>query len=102
VAGRASAVIDVDVDVDGDDDIYAVLGKSNTRPNLPDILMINSGDGRTFVDFAGLPQVTTGAGSSVAPIPDYLGDPALVVSNGGAASVRGPRQLIVFEVPAPA
>ena len=86
VAGRASAVIDVDVD--GDDDIYGVLGKSNTRPNVPDFLMLNSGDGRNFVDFAGLPQATTGAGSSVAPIPDYLGDPALVVTNGGAASVK--------------
>ena len=44
VAGRASAVIDVDVD--GDDDIYVVLGKSNTRSNMPDFLMLNSGDGR--------------------------------------------------------
>lgn len=100
VAGRASAVLDVDVD--GDDDIYVVLGKSNTRSNMPDFLMLNTGDGVNFVDFAGLPQATTGSGSSVAPIPDYLGDPALVVTNGGAASVRGPRQLIVFEVPAPA
>jgi hypothetical protein len=64
--------------------------------------MLNSGDGRSFTDFSGLPQATTGAGSSVAPIPDYLGSPALVVTNGGAASVRGPRQLVVFEVPSPA
>lgn len=98
VAGRAAAVSDVDAD--GDDDIYVVLGKSNTRPNMPDFLMLNAGDGRTFTDFAGLPQSTTGAGSSVAPIPDYLGNPALVVTNGGAASVKGPRQLIVFEVSA--
>ena len=45
---------------------------------MPDFLMLNSGDGVNF------------------------GDPALVVTNGGAASVRGPRQLLVFDVPAPA
>lgn len=97
VAGRAAAV--ADVDGDGDDDVYVVQSKSNTRSNMPDILMLNSGDGHSFTDFGGLPNATAGSGSSVATIPDYLGQPALVVTNGGAANVKGPRQLIVFDRP---
>lgn len=96
VAGRAASL--ADVDGDGDQDLYVVQGKSNTSKNMPDILMLNSGDGRTFTDFAGLPRAT-GSGSSVETVPDYLGQPAFVVTNGGAASVVGPRQLIVFQRP---
>lgn len=95
VAGRAAAL--ADVDDDGDQDLYVVQSKSNTSTNMPDILMLNGGDGRTFVDFTGLPQAKGGSGSDVSVIPHYLGGPALVVTNGGAASVKGPRQLIVFD-----
>ncbi|MFC5177341.1 FG-GAP repeat domain-containing protein [Nocardioides taihuensis] len=96
VAGRAASL--ADVDADGDDDLYVVQSKSNTASNMPDILMMNSGDGRTFTDYVGLPRATTGSGSSVETM-DYLGRPAFVVTNGGAASVNGPRQLIVFDPP---
>jgi hypothetical protein len=96
VAGRSASL--ADVDGDGDQDLYVVQSKSNTASNMPDILMMNSGDGRTFSDFVGLPRTTAGSGSAVETI-DYLGQPAFVVTNGGAASVKGPRQLIVFQRP---
>jgi FG-GAP-like repeat len=93
--GRNSAV--ADVDLNGLSDIYVVQGRTPSGSNAPDILMLDTGS--SYVDHTALPNTASGGGSNVAVIPDYLGRPALVVTNGddGGKYFKGPRQLLVFQ-----
>jgi hypothetical protein len=83
-----------DADGDGDQDVYACQGKNAT---VPDLLLLNQGSGASYVEFAGLPQVTAGDGDTVQAIPDWKGRSraAFLVNNGHGAQ-PGPRQLIEF------
>lgn len=90
-----------DVDLDGDKDAYVVEGRDSAGANAPDLLLLAGSSGTSFEPWGGLPQAQSGGGSNVAVIPDHLGRPALVVTNGagGGAQFKGPRQLLVFGPP---
>jgi hypothetical protein len=81
-----------DADGDGDQDLYFVRG--SRAGNLPDRLMLNSGDGIGFTDFP-IPQVQAGRADSAIPIDhDRNGLTDFLVLNGKGG--RGPVQLVAF------
>jgi hypothetical protein len=81
-----------DVNRDGRPDIY-VVRRAIDGVNLPDLLLINSGDGTGYTELS-IPQATSGDGQSVAAL-DYNNNGAtdFIVLNGRARA-RGPIQLI--------
>jgi hypothetical protein len=81
-------------DINGDrkPDIYVV--RTRAEINIPDTMLLNAGDGRSFTLVA-IPQVSEGAGESAAAIDyDRNGLTDFIVLNG--AEKEGPVQLIGF------
>jgi hypothetical protein len=102
-AGNGHGLAVGDVDGDGDQDIYVVLGCVD-RTNVPDVLLLNVGDGRAWAP-AQLPRLPTGelAGcGDAAEMLDFDRDGAMdiVVLNGGGDSqpldLDGPDQLLTL------
>ena len=88
--GRALAAGDVNGDERGD--IY--LMRSGSGGNLPDVMLVNRGDGRRWASMI-IPQVSTGSGDDAYAIDhDGNGLDDFLVLNGH--NLRGPTQLIAF------
>jgi hypothetical protein len=94
-----------DADGDGDLDLYLVQKcPPELVPNLPDVMLLNSGNGTSYVPVP-IPQAPEGCGDVVTPI-DYNrdGNTDFIVLNGGpyqehGTQPRGPIQLISFMGP---
>ena len=81
-----------DINRDGKPDIYVVATRAET--NIPDTMLLNAGDGRSFTLMT-IPQVSEGEGQSAAAIDyDRNGLTDFIVLNGAATA--GPVQLIGF------
>jgi hypothetical protein len=86
-----------DLDGDGDGDLYLLQGCVGDLTNRPDRLLLNSGDGRSWIGIP-TPEAGAGCGDDAATL-DYDGDGSdeVIVTNGNGYRRRprpGPVQLI--------
>jgi hypothetical protein len=84
-----------DVNGDGARDLYVVEGVQGGT-NVPDVMLVNGGDGTSFSPMA-IPETDQGAGDAVVPIDyDRNGLTDFLVLNGRPWPYSGPVQLIAF------
>jgi VCBS repeat protein len=85
-----------DVNRDATPDLYVVQGCKRNVPNLPDLMLLNGGNGASFTR-APIPETLDGCDGYAVPI-DYDGNGTtdFIVGNGSGSGNPGPLQLISF------
>lgn len=87
-----TAIAAGDADGDGDEDLYVV--RATTGRDLPDVLYLNGGNGRSWSPVR-IPAVDEGSGEAVVAFDhDNDGTDAFLVLNGTGLEAAGPIQLI--------
>jgi FG-GAP-like repeat len=92
--GRGQWVATGDVNRDATPDLYVVQTCKGSGPNLPDLMLLNGGDGSSFTKVQ-VPETTEGCGSYAAPI-DYDGNGTTDFIVGNGRRIPEPIQLISF------
>jgi len=88
-------VVPSDVNGDGRPDLYVLQGSAPASTNMPDLMLLNNGDGTTFMQMI-IPETDVGNADTVEPIDyDENGLTDFIVLNGGSKA-PGPVQLIAF------